>query len=110
MQCEDVEETIPADSELEKMVVEHRAALEEANAKFNDPSTDLENMAPKKVNWDLKAQLEPKLAVLRKQTQRALEDIVREKVTASGTGMQLASAVSNAPELSSEEDEEEPVD
>lgn len=103
---EDIEETEPAETELEKMITEYKVAMEEADAKFEDPSSDLENIAPKKVNWDLKMQLEPKLATLRKQTQRALMEIVRDKVSANGTGTQLASAVSNADELSSEEDYE----
>jgi len=38
------------------------------------------NILPKNNNWDLKKQLEPKLEKLRRRTQRAIVDILREKM------------------------------
>ena len=38
------------------------------------------NILPKSNNWDLKKQLEPKLEKLRRRTQRAIVDILREKI------------------------------
>src|SRR5690606_30601708 len=39
------------------------------------------NIVPKKVNWDLKRDIAPKLQVLESQTKRAIAELVREKIT-----------------------------
>lgn len=38
------------------------------------------NIVPKKANWDLKCQIEGKLLKLKRKTQRAIVDIMREKL------------------------------
>mmetsp|Transcript_23048 Transcript_23048/g.38993 ORF Transcript_23048/g.38993 Transcript_23048/m.38993 type:complete len:155 (-) Transcript_23048:432-896(-) len=38
------------------------------------------NILPKNNNWDLKKQLEPKIEKLQRRTQRAIVDILREKI------------------------------
>lgn len=38
------------------------------------------NIAPKKINWDLKKHIEPKLEKLKKRTQKAIVEILREKL------------------------------
>lgn len=38
------------------------------------------NIVPKKANWDLKCQIEGKLIKLKRKTQRAIVDIMREKL------------------------------
>lgn len=43
-------------------------------------SSDEINIVPKKPNWDLKQQVAGKLDKLRRRTQRAVVDILREKV------------------------------
>ena len=42
------------------------------------------NILPKNNNWDLKKQLEPKLEKLRRRTQRAIVDLLREKIAEEG--------------------------
>ena len=44
-------------------------------------STQELNVVPKKPNWDLKSQVSGKLEKLRKRTQRAIVEILREKIT-----------------------------
>mmetsp|Transcript_22752 Transcript_22752/g.31187 ORF Transcript_22752/g.31187 Transcript_22752/m.31187 type:complete len:142 (+) Transcript_22752:24-449(+) len=39
------------------------------------------NIVPKKLNWDLKSQVSSKIARLEKRTQRAIVEILREKLT-----------------------------
>lgn len=39
----------------------------------------LASMAPKKANWDLKREIEPRLAKLERRTQRALVEIMLEE-------------------------------
>ena len=38
------------------------------------------NVVPKKANWDLKSQIDEKLNKLKRKTQRAIVDILREKL------------------------------
>jgi hypothetical protein len=38
------------------------------------------NIAPKKINWDLKTQVESKLEKLRRRTQKVIVEILREKL------------------------------
>lgn len=51
--------------------------LQELEAKIG--SSEL-NIVPKKVNWDLKRHCEAKVEKLRKRTQRAIVDLLREKL------------------------------
>lgn len=44
------------------------------------------NIVPKKVNWDLKRHAEFKVEKLRKRTQRAIVEILREKLAENGDG------------------------
>ena len=38
------------------------------------------NIVPKKANWDLKSQIEGRMNKLKRKTQRAIVDILREKL------------------------------
>jgi coiled-coil domain-containing protein 12 len=42
------------------------------------------NIAPRKANWDLKQQIEKKMEKLNRRTQRAIVDILREKMITEG--------------------------
>ena len=44
---------------------------------------DIHNLAPKKVDYDLKRNIERKLAKLEKQTSKAISEMVREKLQES---------------------------
>ena len=58
-------------------------ALEEAKAEIPTHSRtgeDLVAMAPKKINWDLKRDIQPKLKKLEKRTQRAIVEMLRERI------------------------------
>lgn len=43
-------------------------------------STGVTSMAPKKVNWDLKRDVEKKLAKLERRTQRAIVELLKERL------------------------------
>lgn len=49
-------------------------------SKYKSDNVEL-NIIPKKINWDLKAQVEGKLAKLRTRTQRAIVELLREKIS-----------------------------
>ncbi|XP_074595248.1 coiled-coil domain-containing protein 12 [Brevipalpus obovatus] len=43
-------------------------------------SIDLENLAPKKIDWDLKRNISKKLNKLERRTKRAMAEIIRERI------------------------------
>ncbi|TFK54696.1 mRNA splicing factor [Heliocybe sulcata] len=43
---------------------------------------DLFNIAPKRPNWDLKREMEKKMAKLERQTQRAIHTLIRQRLAA----------------------------
>ena len=56
-------------------------------------------IAPKKPNWDLKRNIEGRLATLEKQTKRAITEIVRERLSAEAaatTGQESSSTAATA--------------
>ncbi|RWS26947.1 coiled-coil domain-containing protein 12-like protein [Leptotrombidium deliense] len=62
--------------------------LEEAetNGTNNEPiiqEVELSNLAPRKVDWDLKRNIAKKLEKLDKRTQRAIAELIRERLKAS---------------------------
>jgi coiled-coil domain-containing protein 12 len=46
-------------------------------AQYNDEEL---NIVPKKPNWDLKSQIEEKMNKLKRKTQKAIVEILREKL------------------------------
>ena len=49
-------------------------------SKYKSDNVEL-NIIPKKINWDLKAQVEGRLTKLRTRTQRAIVELLREKIS-----------------------------
>ena len=45
--------------------------------------TDLIALAPKRPDWDLKRAIEPRLERLKKKTERAIAELIRERLKAS---------------------------
>lgn len=85
----------PYDSSLtvkEAVVREGTPIAVEVPSNLTRPETDLIkielaqyneeelNVVPKKANWDLKSQIDEKLNRLKRKTQRAIVDILREKL------------------------------
>eukprot|EP00300_Choanocystis_sp_HF-7_P005845 c1430_g1_i1.p1 GENE.c1430_g1_i1~~c1430_g1_i1.p1 ORF type:complete len:185 (+),score=27.89 c1430_g1_i1:55-555(+) len=62
-----------------------RTELEELEA--NMDVSDLSKLAPKKATWDLDRLLEPKLEILKSRTQRAVIDLLREKLAQNPAGI-----------------------
>lgn len=62
---------------VEKEVEEH---LEKAKAENVVEEVDLTNLAPRKPDWDLKRDVAKKLEKLEKRTQRAIVEIIRERL------------------------------
>ncbi|XP_023777697.1 coiled-coil domain-containing protein 12 [Cyanistes caeruleus] len=63
---------------------------------------DLANLAPRKPDWDLKRDVSKKLEKLEKRTQRAIAELIRERL--KGQEEELASAVGSAKQDGSDSD------
>ncbi|XP_003384885.1 PREDICTED: coiled-coil domain-containing protein 12-like [Amphimedon queenslandica] len=63
----------------------------EAGGHSQVEEVNLSNLAPKKANWDLKRDTASKLEILERRTQKAIIELIRERLKEDGEG--LASAV-----------------
>lgn len=68
---------------VETRVLEINKQVTEENSKLVGQELDLENLAPRKPNWDLKRDLEKKMKRLDKLTAIAMAEIIRERLIAS---------------------------
>ena len=76
------EEPVPKKSVLEEALEKAKKDLEEAGDSIpTDNSAELTAMAPKKVNWDLKRDIQAKLDKLEKRTQKVLIQLLRERLS-----------------------------
>uniref|UniRef100_G1PDY0 Coiled-coil domain containing 12 n=1 Tax=Myotis lucifugus TaxID=59463 RepID=G1PDY0_MYOLU len=92
---------VPADEDLKRrrvpqakpVAVEEkvREQLEAAKPEPVIEEVDLANLAPRKPDWDLKRDVAKKLEKLEKRTQRAIAELIRERL--KGQEDSLASAV-----------------
>uniref|UniRef100_A0A5S6QI99 Cwf18 pre-mRNA splicing factor n=1 Tax=Trichuris muris TaxID=70415 RepID=A0A5S6QI99_TRIMR len=85
----------PLDSDLSRFVVdlspaldiaeELREVLEEARKFQEVKEIDLASLAPKKVDWDLKRDVQKKLDKLERRTQRAIIELIRQRLQAGSS-------------------------
>ncbi|XP_063517313.1 coiled-coil domain-containing protein 12 isoform X13 [Pongo pygmaeus] len=97
---------VPEDEDLKKrrvpqakpVAVEEKVKeqLEAAKPEPVIEEVDLANLAPRKPDWDLKRDVAKKLEKLKKRTQRAIAELIRERL--KGQEDNLASAVDAATE------------
>jgi coiled-coil domain-containing protein 12 len=66
--------------ENEESVIARALRETQAEAKRNPAQASLEDLAPKKVNADLKREIEPKLQKLERRTQKAIVALLRERL------------------------------
>ncbi|XP_046665710.1 coiled-coil domain-containing protein 12 [Homalodisca vitripennis] len=81
---------VPEDEVLKENVVpaarpgdvegEVKDQLEAANSRVVIEDLDLSNLAPRKPDWDLKRDVAKKLERLEKRTQRAIAELIRERL------------------------------
>ena len=64
---------------------------------------DFSNLAPRKPDWDLKRDIAPKLDKLERRTQRAIAELIRERLNKD---LDLANAVSVQQGRFNDEDDE----
>ncbi|MFT7805426.1 coiled-coil domain-containing protein 12-like [Arapaima gigas] len=76
--------------------------LEAANPEPVIKEVDLVNLAPRKPDWDLKRDVAKKLEKLQKRTQRAIAELIRERL--KGSEVELAEAVAAVKEGEADSD------
>jgi coiled-coil domain-containing protein 12 len=59
-------------------------------------SLDFTNLAPKKPDWDLKRDIAPKLEKLEKRTQKAIAELIRERLKEEDLANAVAAGASVA--------------
>merc|ERR1711908_127624 len=75
----DKADVIPVDGEVEGLEEEARAQA--PGAETNE--LDLVALAPKRPDWDLKRAIEPQLDKLKRKTERAIAELIRERLKAT---------------------------
>lgn len=65
---------------VEKRALEIAEEEELERSKEKQRQLDVESLQPKKANWDLKRDIEPKLAILKVKTDAAIAKLVRERI------------------------------
>ncbi|KAF7338099.1 hypothetical protein MVEN_02034600 [Mycena venus] len=105
---------IPDDVEMEDTVERDVAGLAEKiiaeDEERRAQELDVFNIAPKRPNWDLKREMDKKLAKLQRRTQEAIHTLIRQRLAAQkGDADDIAGAM-RAQEKAQNEDEDEDDD
>lgn len=66
------------------VVSEMETQLEALKAPFVVEEIDIQNLAPRKPDWDLKRDVSKKLEVLERKTQRAIAELIRDRLRSNG--------------------------
>lgn len=64
----------------EDVVSEMETQMEALKAPFVVEEIDIQNLAPRKPDWDLKRDVSKKLEVLERKTQRAIAELIRDRL------------------------------
>lgn len=108
LDCENSEDP---SAEFTTVQAEQDQLLSTVASKFANEMLDLDNMIPKKANWELKRALKPSLDRLERRTQRALVEMAHAAIPSetdherSGSGFAQTVAAMDLPESSGEEDD-----
>ncbi|XP_071100901.1 coiled-coil domain-containing protein 12-like [Haliotis cracherodii] len=81
--------------------------IEAGKTKHVVEEVDLLNLAPRKPDWDLKRDIAPKLEKLEKRTQRAIAELIRERLKASQEDLASVVNASEAVARADEDDEDD---
>lgn len=66
---------------------------------------DFTNLAPRKPDWDLKRDIGPKLEKLERRTQRAIAELIRERLVEEDLANAVTAGASAARQLANEEED-----
>lgn len=66
------------------VVSEMETQLETLKTPFVVEEIDIQNLAPRKPDWDLKRDVSKKLEILERKTQRAIAELIRDRLRSNG--------------------------
>ncbi|XP_048730639.1 coiled-coil domain-containing protein 12-like [Ostrea edulis] len=84
-----------------------KSHLEAATEDTGIEEVDLINLAPRKPDWDLKRDVAKKLEKLERKTQRAIAELIRERLQASNEDLALAVNAATADTRNENDDDED---
>jgi len=100
---ESLKDLVLPDAEIEEVADKVKEELDNENKGVELDKLDFSNLAPRKVDWDLKRDIAPKLDKLEKRTQKAIAELIRERLKKED----LANAVSAGASIAMNEQEED---
>lgn len=68
------------------VITEMSSQLESLKTPFVVEEIDIQNLAPRKPDWDLKRDVSKKLEILERKTQRAIAEIIRDRLRTNQDG------------------------
>lgn len=71
------------------VVAEMEQQLQKLKTPFVVEEIDIQNLAPRKPDWDLKRDVSKKLEILERRTQRAIAELIRERLQANAGSVDL---------------------
>ena len=90
-------------ADVEEITDKVKEELENEDKGVVMESLDFTNLAPKKPDWDLKRDIAPKLEKLEKRTQKAIAELIRERLKEED----LANAVAAGASVALAEEDED---
>lgn len=100
---ESLKDFVLPEPELEEITEKVKEELESEKTGVVMESLDFTNLAPRKPDWDLKRDIAPKLEKLEKRTQKAIAELIRQRLKEED----LANAVAAGSNLANLDDEED---
>ena len=105
-EAKELEEAVLPEGRTSEVVdhVQEELARQKEGVVINE--LDFMNLAPRKPDWDLKRDVAAKLEKLERRTQKAIAELIRERLKEDTTDS-LASAVAQAESLAQQEEQDE---
>jgi len=100
---ESLKELALPEADAEEITDKVKEELENEDKGVVMESLDFTNLAPKKPDWDLKRDIAPKLEKLEKRTQKAIAELIRERLKEEDLANAVAAGASVA--LAEEDDD-----
>lgn len=100
-QSETLQENVVDSEEIGEITDKVKDELDNQDQGVVMDKLDFSNLAPRKPDWDLKRDIAPKLEKLERRTQKAIAELIRERLKEED----LADAVTAGANLAVEEDD-----
>ncbi|TRY68345.1 hypothetical protein TCAL_01408 [Tigriopus californicus] len=83
-----------------------REELDREHEAIQIDKLDFVNLAPRKIDWDLKRDIAPKLEKLERRTQRAIAELIRERLQEEDLANAVTAGASAAQKLAADDEDD----